>query len=362
MQTGKSRGCYRQAGPTDGKVVHLQPGTSIEPQAVRWLWPQWLARGKLHILAGAPGTGKTTIALSLAALVSAGGRWPDSEAEGPPAEPADVLIWSGEDGIGDTLLPRLLAAGGAASRVHFVAGASRGGERLPFDPAADMPEFVEAALGLPRLGLMILDPVVAAVGGSSRDNAGARRGLQGIAEIAARLDCAVLGITHFSKNSRGQEPLDRVTGSVAFGAVARSVLATARPADPEMPLRLVRAKANLGGDNGGIEYRLRLARVPGRDFDAQLIEWGRPVEGSARDLLAIERLDDQVGTLVGAERFLRELLAEGAVLVWRIRTAANAHGYSWRTLQRAKQRLDIRAVKTGLGGGRWAWQLPAKVA
>ena len=98
------------------------------------------------------------------------------------------------------------------------------------DPAHDMAKLAEAVRGLPPVRLLILDPVVAAVTGDSHKNTETRRGLQPVVGLAAELGCAVLGITHLSKNSSGREPLDRVTGSVAFGAVARVVLATVKAA------------------------------------------------------------------------------------------------------------------------------------
>ena len=151
---------------TNGKAdlapaVSIMPATAYAPEAVRWLWDGWLARGKLHLLAGAPGTGKTTIAVSIAATVSAGVRWPD----GTAGEHGDVLIWSGEDGVADTLLPRLMVAGGYPGRVHFVDGITDNGKARPFDPATDMPALVKAARILPNLKLIVLDPVVAAVSG-----------------------------------------------------------------------------------------------------------------------------------------------------------------------------------------------------
>src|SRR6266508_4323972 len=88
------------ASPT----AEIQPATAFTPEPISWLWPGWLARGKLHLVAGAAGTGKTTIALALTAELSSGGRWPSGE----QIEPANVLIWSGEDDIKDTLLPRML--------------------------------------------------------------------------------------------------------------------------------------------------------------------------------------------------------------------------------------------------------------
>ncbi len=89
----------------DGVV--LKCAADFMPSPVRGLWQYWLALGKLHILAGAPGQGKPTLALGMAATVTIGGRWPD----GSPSTAGNVLIWSGEDDPADTLLPRLLAAG-----------------------------------------------------------------------------------------------------------------------------------------------------------------------------------------------------------------------------------------------------------
>jgi putative DNA primase/helicase len=228
-----------KAGPS----VSILPATAYTPEAVRWLMDGYLALGKLHLLAGAPGTGKTTIAIAMAAIVSAGLRWPDDSM----CEAADVLIWSGEDGVADTLLPRLLVAGGNPKRVHFVDAVTEHGKARPFDPSTDMPALVSAARGLPNLKLMVLDPVVSAVAGDSHKNTETRRGLQPVVDLAAQLDCCLLGITHLSKNTSGREPLERVAGSIAFGAVARVVLATVKPADRDEPRRLVRAKQHRPG-------------------------------------------------------------------------------------------------------------------
>jgi putative DNA primase/helicase len=94
--------------------VSLIHAASIEPEAISWRWDGWIAEGKLHVLAGAPGTGKTTLAMALAATITTGGRWPD----GTPAVVGDVVIWSGEDDPKDTLVPRLIACGGDKARVH----------------------------------------------------------------------------------------------------------------------------------------------------------------------------------------------------------------------------------------------------
>ena len=103
--------------PLPAETVELVNAASIKPEPVSWLWDGWLARGKLHILAGRPGCGKTTLGLGLAATLTAAGRWPDGAR---CHQPGDVVIWSGEDDPADTLVPRLLAAGADLRRVHFV--------------------------------------------------------------------------------------------------------------------------------------------------------------------------------------------------------------------------------------------------
>jgi putative DNA primase/helicase len=333
--------------------VKLLSGSAYIPEPVRWLWRDWLACGKLHLLAGAPGTGKTTIAISLAAAITSGGRWPD----GSDVAAGDVLVWSGEDGVADTLLPRLMAAGGDRARIHFVDGVQDRGKPRPFNPANDMPQLLKAAQGLPDVKLLILDSVVSAVSGDSHKNGETRRGLQPVVDLADQLGCAVLGITHLSKNTSGRDPLERVAGSIAFGAVARVVMATVRPADQEAPRRLVRAKSNIGPDTGGFAYTLFSAPVPGCNFSNQRVDWGEALEGTARELMAVEQPDDSGDALEDAEAFLLDILEGSPAATKEIKTAAAAHGHRWRTVERAKGTLGITATKEGFAGG-WAWKLP----
>ena len=123
--------------------------------------------------------------------------------------------------MNDVLLPRLLVAGGDPRRVHFVDAVTDHGKPRPFDPSTDMPALVTAARLLSNLKLIILDPVVSAVAGDSHKNTETRRGLQPVVDLAAQLDACLLGITHLSKNTSGREPLERVAGSIAFGAPSR---------------------------------------------------------------------------------------------------------------------------------------------
>lgn len=333
--------------------VELLCARDVKIEPVRWLWEGWLAAGKLHILAGAPGTGKTTIALALAATVTTGGRWPD----GTRAERGDALIWSGEDDPTDTLAPRLMAAGADLARVQFVRSVRDHDGARPFDPATDMAALTAAARRLPDLRLLILDPIVNAVGADSHKNVEVRRALAPVVDLAESLRVAAFGISHFSKNTAGRDPVERVTGSLAFGALPRVVLAAAKIKNDDGTdgRLLARAKNNLGPDSGGFAYSLELAEIGG-GISASRVLWGGAVEGTARELLA-DADAEAGGEQRDAADWLRERLADGPVDSNEVKRDGEASGISWATLRRAKKRIGAESSKNGMTGG-WYWYLP----
>jgi putative DNA primase/helicase len=316
--------------------VSLQCAADITPEAIRWLWNGWLAKGKLHIFAGQAGTGKTTIAIALASTITTGGRFPD----GSLSPVGSILIWSGEDSPADTLVPRLMAAGADLSKVHFVGETTANHELRSFDPATDMQPLLIKASSIPDLALLIIDPIVNAVAGDSHKNGEVRRALQPVVEFGERLNCAVLGITHFSKGGQGKDPLERVTGSLAFGALARIVLATAKIVNGDNIKRIVcRAKSNIGIDTGGFEYDLQQKEVDAGIFSSYAL-WGDSVDGSASELLAEpdsrETGSDNQSALDDAKAFLTLLLADGELSQKQIKEDAIGASHAWRTVERAK--------------------------
>jgi len=342
-------------GPRD-KVI-LTCGSDLTPEPYRWLWQYWLAMGKLHILAGAPGQGKTTIALAMAATITIGGRWPD----GSRCAPGNVLIWSGEDDPADTLVPRLMAAGADRARCYFIEGARRGGEVVPFDPARDLGQLLEAIEKIGGISLLVIDPVVSAVTGDTHKNGEVRRALQPLVDLAAKCDCAVLGITHFAKGGQGTDPSQRVVGSVAFTAVARVVMVAAKVKGDEegQDTRiLARSKSNVGPDDGGFQYHLEQSEpIPG--IHASHIAWGKAVQGTARELLTDPDEPQQEQSDASAKDaaidFLVEILKDGSAPSKYVETEARAAGVSWATVRRAADTIGVTKRKMN---DAWYWFRP----
>lgn len=336
------------------KQVELIPASMVPCQPIDWLWEGWLARSKLHILAGAPSDGKTTLALVIAALVTTGGILPTGER----AQVGNVLIWSGEDGAADTLVPRLRAAGADLDRVFFVGQTTTGQRVRSFDPAEDLAALEECANDIGGVSLIIVDPIVSVVNVDSHKNTEVRRALQPLVDLGARLNAAVLGVSHFSKGTAGRDPTERVVGSIAFGAVARIVMVTARnwmdPTTGQSSRLLVRAKSNLGLDEGGLSFEIEPVSVGA--IQTTRVAWGRRVEGPARDLLGMVKEGGlSASAYEQARTWLTERLAAGPVATTRLRVEAEAAGTSWRTVERVKPGLQIRATKRG---DHWEWALP----
>jgi len=247
-------------------------------------------------------------------------------------------------------------------RVHFIDGIT-GSEGEAFDPGRDMLLLEATAEALPAARLLILDPIVSAVAGDSHKGAEVRRALQPVVTLGQRLGCAVLGITHFSKGTAGRDPVERVTGSIAFAALARLVLVAAKvkgePGDDADSRRvLMRAKSNIGPDDGGFAYALERVEVA-PEVEGQRVRWLEVLEGTARELLTdaeAEPGNDDGTTAAGVDGFLRGLLADGPLLAKTLKADANGAGYAWSTVQKSATRLGVERRKEGMKGG-WVWAL-----
>jgi putative DNA primase/helicase len=349
----------RAKSASTARRVQVRCAASIKPAPINWLWPGWLPSGKLTILAGNAGAGKTTLALGLAAALTAGDRWPDGV---QCRQRRNVLIWSGEDAAEDTIVPRLIAAGADIARCHVIEGVAENGVSVAFDPAQDIADLSQTMARIGGAGLLIIDPIVNAIAGDMHKANDVRRGLQAVVDFAALHDCAVLGITHFAKGSTGRAPQERVLGSQAFGALARMVLVAAKEETGERRV-LARAKSNIADDCGGVAYSIESADIEG-GIGATRAKWEGLIEGTAREILGeIEQWEaDDTAERKDAVEFLRGLLADGPVGAKQVRSDAEDAGYAWMTVRRAQRTLGVIAQKEGGRFGdvkqRWYWSLP----
>lgn len=342
--------------------VRLVPASEVRAEDVAWLWEGWLAKESLQLLTGIPGQGKTNLALMFAATVSTGGVWPD----GTKAKQGNVIIWTGEDGLAQTLVPRLTAAGADMSRVHFVIYAHEDGQEGYFDPAKHMIA-LQAAIESLEGGaeLLIMDPLIAVVAGDMNKANETRQGLAPLVNLAKATGVAVLGITHKRKGSQGSLAQERVLGSQAFVAVARLVMDTAaeRAAQGAKVRRvLVRTKSNLGPIDGGYEYALDSVQVPGLRNTAPAVKWGKALQGTAEVILATvesEATDDS-SPGSAARKFLRELLNGAPLPAQQVWAEGRAAGFSQDQLRRAGEALNVHhdPRRTEEGKRYWAWRLP----
>ncbi|KAA8693065.1 AAA family ATPase [Pseudomonas caricapapayae] len=331
---------------------------NIKPVAIRWLWPGWLARGKLHILAGAGGTGKTTLLIGLIATITTAGRWPDGEI---CREPGNAVIWSAEDDPADTLVPRLIAAGADLSRVAILQGrVNSRGDVEPFDPSNDIGLLHMTAEEMGGISLLMIDPVVSAVKGDMHKANDVRRGLQGVVDFAEQNLCAVVGISHFAKGGAGTSPADRVIGSQAFSALARTVLVAAKQHDSDARV-LARAKSNIGTDDGGVSYTIEPCTLDD-GIEATRVEWGELIQGSAREILGdVEGQDDEarLDDSDDPTEALRRILAKGPLPGKEAKGFMASNGYTQKQIRRAREQLSITTARSGFGGDTVVtWSLP----
>jgi putative DNA primase/helicase len=334
--------------------MQLSAVGDLESRPVSWLWPGRLALGKLAMLDGDPGLGKSLVTLDLCARLSKGRSLPDG-APGPGRAAAIVL--NGEDSAEDTIRPRLEALGADLKRVFVLrAEDTSAGEplRLPEHKAV-----LDDALTQTHARLLVIDPIVAFLDPriQSSNDASVRRALAPLAELADRHGAAVLLVRHLNKSS-GRSPIYRGGGSIGFLAACRSGWLIAR--DPEQPAQCVFAqvKNNLAPPQPSPAYQ-----VDKGESKVLSLSWLGPTDWTAAQLLAgVSRNPPRRLTpRERAREFLEGFLRDGPRTSRDIWNAALPLGLTERTLDRVKQELSIRSVRVCPDGQRLSyWLLPGQ--
>ena len=357
-----ARAIARQTEETDALVLLAD----VPARPVRWLWPGRLPIGKLTVLDGDPGLGKSALTLDLAARVSAGRPMPDdtlADLDGPRG----VVLLSAEDGLADTIRPRLAAAGADLARVVALTSVTdhplrRRHARSPGRPTPRLPTLadfvaIRRAVGAVGATLVVVDPIMAHLprGTNARAEADVRALLARLAGLAQADDLAILVVRHLTKLGRAN-PLYRGGGSIGIIGAARSGLLVAKdPADPTDARRvLASTKANLALAPASLAYHLAPA-----DNGSLRVVWEGPSDHTATSLLAgaVDPGREESSALATAQDVLRALLADGPKPATAVQAEARTAGVGERTLRRACQALAIRPRKNGYQGA-WVWELP----
>ena len=315
--------------------LQIRKLSEVELQEVRWLWYPYIPYGKITIIQGDPGEGKTTLALRLAAACSTGQALPGMEI----AEPFNVIYQTAEDGLGDTIKPRLIEAGADQDQVLNIAEDANSLTLLD--------ERIEAAIVQTGAKLMILDPIQGYLGGKVDMNRAneIRTVLRNVAAVAERTGCAIVLVGHLNK-ATGANSAYRGLGSIDFRAAARSVLLVGRMKKEPNVRVIVHDKSSLAPEGKSMAFSL------GDESGFRWLDGYNDI--TADELLCGFNAETKTAA---AEQLILDMLSDGEpVLCKTIQAAAKAKGISQRTLDGAKQKIG--GIKTDKPGKHWTWQLP----
>lgn len=327
----------------DGDLPSPVRMSEVKSEPLEWLWRGWLPVGKYCTLSGDPGVGKSCMTLEWAAAISKGRAFP---LESIGREPANVLLFIAEDGLGDTVRPRLEAMGADLNRIH----------------AFDTEATPEASIALLRTqcerlrpALIIIDPLSSFIpteAEGSKMSDLRKKFLNPLKALAEEYACTVVGLVHLNKSALGDNPLYRSAGRIDYATLARSAMICAKDPQNADCYILANAKTNLMKSPQCLRYGIEDRNgVP-------VIDWQGIAEGySASGLLAPSTgQSERVSVVEDAQNFLFSELANGAVPYNDLLKRAKLAGFSEAAIKRAKDGL-AKSEKLGGRGEGWAWRL-----
>jgi len=338
---------------SDGTVSRavLISVSDVKAEEVSWLWPGRLPRGKVVVLDGDPGLGKSTMTLDVAARATRGSEWPD----GGFPEPGAVVLCSAEDGVADTIRPRLEAAGADLDKVSVLVGSGSSEEDCSPVFLPDDVDAIRDAVERTDAVLVIIDPMMAFLDGkvnSYRDQ-DVRLALRPLSKIAEETGATVLVVRHLTKTA-GPNPLYRGGGSIGITGAARVVMVVGEDPDDKGARVLAVIKSNLGEIPPSLKYSVR-NHV---ELTCGHIQWEGTSPHTGADILTPPR-QRQATARDAAEIFLEESLSVGGRPVADLKAAAEKQGISQRTLERAAGNLGVVSTRRGFGpGSHQEWSLP----
>ena len=323
------------------KELKIISSTNVEVREINWLWYPFIPRGKVTILQGDPGEGKSTFMLTLAAYLTRGEALPYTDC-GEPPDPVTVLYQSTEDDYDDTIVPRFIKAGGIRDRLAFI-------DESEYPLTFDDDRILE---GIKQTGakLLVLDPLASYIGDCSLNASNeVRQKFNALINAARETDCAIVVVNHMNKMP-GLKAIYRTPGSIDVAGAVRSILLLARDPDEEDKRYLVQTKMNLASKGDALEFSI----VDGG------IKFTGITDKTADEILRKQDFVSGIGRpdvkLQEAKEVIEELLAAGtAVPAEDCEAVLKKNGIRRSTAQTAKRELGIESVRIQ---DRWYWKLP----
>jgi putative DNA primase/helicase len=333
--------------PSAGPILTNMSGVEVEQ--VEWLWNGLIPKGKLTIIEGNPGDGKTWLSLCIAAAVSDGHYLPNPATGKLDAliEPGPVIYMTSEDGIADTIKPRLEAAAANHSRVYVLEGDldQKGGIN---QISLKNLQPIKRAIIQVKPSLLVIDPIQGYLGANVdlyRANE-IRPLLANLSRLAEQFNFAVVCVRHLTK-SNSSKAIYRGMGSVDFSAAARSILLVGKDPDRPDERAIIQIKNSLG-----------LTSKPlGFVINEDGFQWTGASSITVSGMLRDETDDEDKSALEEAKAFLIEILGgKQPVNAGNIFKEAKEAGISEATLKRAKRALGVESVKPkDIPNAKWQW-------
>jgi hypothetical protein len=342
-----------KAGITPTVALDSISAAEVEIEDFDWVWPDRFALRKIGLIAGLPDEGKGQLISDIIARVTRGAAWPCNEGHAPLG---NVILFTAEDDIKDTITPRLMAANADLQHVTIMKMMHEEGVERMFSLVTDLAVLRQKVLEVGGVKMIVIDPISAYLGIDKMDSFRAtdvRAILGPLKELAENMELMILGIMHFNKKIDVTNLLLRISDSLAYGAAARHVYGVVN--DPDNHRRLfVRGKNNIARAEqktlafSFAEREVGISKKTGRPVRAPHIVWQQePVDITATEALQAAAESKSPSARDSAKRFLTALLSNGPVGSKEVHEAAKENGISKMTLNRAKDELGIDVRKNG---------------